>query len=439
MDANSDPVTTVRCGGFVRPQKEMFALDRSVAAQLLADAEVVRAQRAEITRKGNAGIVLLTVLPLFVAGSVFGLGRIAFGNDPGNSETPLGLLVGVYDSLAGLLPADSAVGLAGLAVGVCAAINVALAVGFAGPDLREQAEVLVARERLEQASALMAGVAVMAVVAGLPARGQDGQPSVAATVTFSTLLATVAVLLAATARRQSNAADRASRYRDVTDRLKTLDAWCNALMEPWTVPLPLGRLDDSNKVALRRTAVRGCAWRLLWLVALVWVCLALVLMWAAGTHRWRGAWWHWTELFAMAGYMAVSIGIVICWLALQRWTSSGPNIRARLSFRPKMITAGTITVVLLWVGHGWVRGGLFEALSLAAVTLLPMAICWVVLWLTRRPGRLKKRLWVAARPFWELVDWTLQNAWITERRQRDQIEADEMRARAGAQYNASVP
>lgn len=409
----------------------MFGLERSVAAQLLADAELVRAQRADITRKNRAGMVLLTVLPLFVAVSVFGLGRIAFGNDPGDSETPLGLLIGVYDSLAGLLPPDSAVGLTGLAVGVCAAINVALAVGFAAPDLTEQAEVLAARERLEQASALMAGVAVMAVVAGLPARSQDGQPSVAAAVTFSTLLATVAVLLSATARRQSNAADRAIRYRDVTDRLKTLDAWCNALMEPWTVPLPLGRLDESNKVALRRAAVRGCVWRLLWLVALVWVYLALVLMAATSAQRWHGGWSGATGLFAGASYMALSIGIVIGWLALQRWTSCGPNMRTRLSVRPRIITAGTITVVLVGVEVAWVRGGVFLALILVGWTLLPMSTCWVVLWITRGHGRFKKRLWVAARPFWELVDWTLQSAWVAELRLRDQIEADESRARRG--------
>ncbi|WP_131809648.1 hypothetical protein [Mycolicibacter sinensis] len=391
----------------------------------------MRAQRADIARKTHAGMVVLTCLPLMVAVSMFGLMGIVFGNHPGDPETMQGLLIAVYDNLAGLLPADSAVGLAGLAVGVCAAINVALAVGFPGPDLREQAEILVARERLDQASSLMAGVAVMAVLAGLPARGRQGQPSVAATVAFSALLATVAVLLAATARRQSNAADRASRYRDVTDRLKALDAWCNALMEPWTVPLPLGRLDDSNKVALHRTAVRGCAWRLLWLVALVWACLALVLMCTAGAHRWRGSWWQQAGLFAIAGYMAMSIGIVIGLLALQRWTASGPNIRTRLSLRPKMITTATGIVVLLWLEAAWVRGGVFEALVLGAMSLLPMTICWAVLWLTRTRGRFNKRLWIAARPFWELVDWTLQNAWITELRLRDQIEADESRARRG--------
>ncbi len=170
-------------------------MDRSVAAQLLADAEVVRAQRADITRKNHAGFVLLTILPPFLMVVVVGFPWIAFGHDPGDAETPLGFVLGVYDTVAGLLPADSAVGLTGLAVGVCAAINVALAVVFPGPDLREQAEVLVSRERLEQASNLMAGVAVMAVTTGLPARGQDGQPSVAASVAFSTVLATVMALI----------------------------------------------------------------------------------------------------------------------------------------------------------------------------------------------------------------------------------------------------
>ncbi len=148
-------------------------------------------------------------------------------------------------------------------------------------------------------------------------------------------------------------------------------------------------------------------------------------------HRWRGTSWYHIELFGVAGYMALSIGLAIGWLTLQRWTWYGPNMRTRLSVWPKTLTAGTITAVLLFVGAAWSHGGVLEALILAGMTLLPMTICWVVLWITRGHGRFTKRLWVAARPFWELVDWTLQSAWITELRLRDQIEADETRARRG--------
>ncbi|CPT76750.1 Uncharacterised protein [Mycobacteroides abscessus subsp. abscessus] len=387
--------------------------DRFWEQQLLAADERAEEDGREIRSERRARFWGFWVALAF---GVFGVAQlgVVFGSASGTAPAPVPLsgefFTRVYYAVQGRLIPDTAMTIAVTSLSLCGAINAALFLEGLVASRRAQIAMGEARRYLELGAQLLAMGAVAA--AGACWASLDS-PHAVGTAAGATLFAVVAALLATTAGRQVQAAERANAFGQTVRKLMKLDTW-EAALKDRTVPRPLAGVSVPNRKPLWRRYWVGAAIRLA-LLAMIPMLYLLVMQTGAaaiGLIRHHHTEWDWSALGAglgAAAYVGATTGLGLGYLTLHRYAEkyATDRIRLHLDIRPPLAIVGYFLVASAVLALTGIHGGLVWALYLAGWLLPVPAVCWVAFTLSRLHPHIQWSRWAAA-PVWGMVELSLR-------------------------------
>ncbi|MGV0675970.1 hypothetical protein ABQE62_07205 [Mycolicibacterium fortuitum] len=345
--------------------------------------------------------------------------------------------------MAGKLDPNVALTAVLAAAGLCATINVALALDHRSPDWRVQVALSDWRDSLDTAARVIF-VAVLAI--GGLVWTNLGRPEAVGTATLTSLFALVAAQLASSIRRQVTSAEQTTRYARAVKRLAILDMWQTALKDRH-IPRPLGVVDlpeGTREVRWRqmlRDCVRAYVWRVVGIAlgCVVYVVVLAALFGAPARVFWSG---DGAFLVLFPAVLAAMVSVAILIGGVVRWGPSGTgsvgpfdrrrhrhvidprSIRWQLDTRPRLVLGFYCLYTclqLLAVHH---NAGLFTALLLAGPTAVVPTLVWTTLWLSRREPHgswaQKATRWAqkATRPRWGFIELSMYHERLLAQRER---------------------
>ncbi|MGV0772271.1 hypothetical protein [Mycobacterium syngnathidarum] len=419
------------------------AFDRRIEA----DARRDDMERRAIRRSRRFDRIATLVL---VIGLALGLGGVAVlvsvANQQGLATIPEPLsgqfFAELHRLVAGKLDPNVALTAVLAAAGLCATINVALALEHRSPDWRVQVALSDWRDSLDSAARV---VFVFVVAIGGLVWANLGRPESVGTAALTSLFAVVAAQLASSIRRQVTSAEQTTRYARAVKRLAMLDMWQTALKDRH-VPQPLGVVDlpdDARGVwlaQLLRACVRAYAWRVAGIAfgCAVYVGVIAALFGAPVRFFWTGD-GAFLVLFPAGLAALVSVAILIG--GVMRWGPSGigsvgpfdrrrhrpvldpRSIRWQLDTRPRLVLGAywLYAGLQLWaVQHD---AGMFTALLLAGPTVVAPIAVWIALWASRHEPHArwaeKATGWAqkATRPTWGCIELLMHHERLLAQRE----------------------
>lgn len=421
----------VLAGSCQRGGGECAAMDdRFWEQQLLAADERADEDRREIHSERRARFWGFW---LALAFGVFGVAQlgVVFGSASGTAPAPVPLsgefFTRVYHAVQGRLIPDTAMTVAVTSLSLCGAINAALFLEGLVTSRRAQIAMGEARRYLELGAQLLAMGALAA--AGACWASLDS-PHAVGTAAGATLFAFVAVLLATTAGRQVQAAERATAFGATVRKLTKLGTWEAALTDRM-VPRPLAGASVPNRKPLWQRYWVGATIRLAILATIPMLYLLVMQTGAAaiGLIRYHHTQWDWAALAAglgAAAYVGATTGLLIGYLTLHRYAEkyATDRIRLHLDIRQPVAMIGYFLVASAALVLTGMHGGLVWALYLAGWLLPVPAVCWVALTLSLRRPHIRWSQW-AAGPMWGMVELSLLARRERLERHRARLLADE--------------
>ncbi len=426
-------------------------MDQAASDRMLTAAAEADEARHQLQRQRRSEFFRLLAI-VVALGLGLGWASEAVSVISGGPEHPLPLSPRVFvmaqHAFAGRLSPYAELMAVSAAVGVCATINVALAVEHTGGDHRAQVAISAWRKWLQQAAlwmclgALGAGIAVWANIE----RSED-VGSAAAT----SLLAGVTVLLGVSVRQQVNSADRASGYRRAKTTLDKLNAWDREL-DKRGMPRRIDALEMPGRPALwwrrcrptrahRLGAARMTDRRAMWwqcvragtyrlpvagLVAIGYLAVLIAAENVLGHHRMRLSW---GLGFVFLAYFAVAVGFgaaVMFWTISRRWMAyTTDRVRWHLDVKPLLTRALVVSVIVAALLLLWLAGGGFVSLCMVGLLALAPGVVVATLWSSRRRpdvGWLQEATW----PVGALVQLSLHDARTTAEHALDRLEMEEI-------------
>jgi hypothetical protein len=397
----------------------------NVADTLIDDAERDDELRREVRRsvllKLGAVLTLVLALVFLVAYAV------ALVTRPESPLSVADVFAIVYHVSHGRLSPEIALQAVLGAAAVCVTINVSLAVDANIGGRRRQIANSAWRSSLSTAAVILAMGSVVighAVWANINVQTDFGT---ALTANFFSI---VALLLAITSHQQVNSVERASGVRRATKNLKDLDSWH---LELTRRGLPLG----ANKAAhsARETkfpwrTLRAYGFRLMVLgvIATLYPGVLLAIGVAVRLSTGHGpvfSWWmlkilslYW--LYAMVAFLVVGIASFLRWTML-------PPTRPRwlLDVTAHVVRWGYGLLASFLIAAEWISNGVDSGLFSFGLFFVSPAIAWWTLWSSRRrPDAAVPRF--LGGPFWELIEWWIQNNRRIHQHQRDKLLRDEI-------------
>lgn len=385
-----------------------------------------------------------------VIGIAQGLGGVAVlvsvANRQGLAAVP-GPLSGqffgeLYRLMAGKLDPNVALTAVLAAAGLCATINVALAVEHRATNWRVQVALSDWRDGLDTAARVIF-VAVIAI--GGLVWTNLGRPEAVGTATLTSLFALVAAQLASSIRRQVTSAEQTSRYARAVKRLAMLDMWQTALQDRH-IPRPLGTVplsEDTRDLRwpqMLQDCLRAYAWRVVGIAlgCVVYVVVLVALFGAPVRVFWTG---DGAFLVLFPAVLAAMVSVAILIGGVLRWGPSGigsvgpfdrrrhrhavepRSIRWRLDTRPRLVMGfyWLYTGLQLFAMHD--NASLFTALLLAGPTAVVPALVWTTLWLSRQEPHgswaQKATHWAqkATRPTWGFIELSMYHERLLAQRE----------------------
>lgn len=396
-----------------------------VADKLIADAEQDDNLRRDIRR--SAVSKCAWILTLFLTLAYLPVHTATFMTSWGTPPSLTAAIMTVYRAIQGSLSPETALTAVLGALAVCATINVALAVDTNAGGRRRQVASSTWRSSLGAAGVVLAVAAVVigcTVWANVHTRADFGAASA------TSLFAVVTVLLASTSQQQANSVDRASGYRRAVNRLKDLDAWDRELIGRG-VPLHFREWSMGTHGAkfpwrlfcaggIRLLVIGFVATSYLGVLALIGVVVAL-----SEHHTPEFSWWMLKVVFGY-GFCAMTVVLVISSGSFHRWTAyTSTHPRWQLDVKPRLVRWGYGLLAVFMTAADWVADGVYAAVFSFGVLLVTPTIAWSILWSSRRwPRATIPRL--LADPFWELIDWSIQNSRRFHQEQRDKLLRDQI-------------
>ena len=240
-----------------------------------------------------------------------------------------------YHVVAGRLSPNTAFNAVLAGAGLCATINVALAVEDRVTDGRGLVALSAWQESLERAAWL---VCVGVVGMGMAVWANLDSPRAVGTALVTSLFAVVTAYLVVSIRRHVNAADQINRCARAVQQLAMLDVRDREL-EARGVPRPLGVLGVASMLNTRavwsgrlfRRCLWACGWRLLALALVEIMYFVLVagtfvavrlLTHASVKLSWTGN----DTLFVLGlAVLAISVGLVLFGGVAWRWVPPAPG------------------------------------------------------------------------------------------------------------------
>lgn len=405
--------------------------DNALRERLLAEAARVRKVRERVRSERN---VSLAALLLGTTGLVLGCAQLRAAIEcwthPESVAFPISgrFFASTWDALHGRLSPDTALTFGLAAVGVCATINVALFVEALVASRRSQVELSEGRRMLEFAAAFLA---VGAAVTGIVVWANLDSPHAAASAVGTSLCAVVAMLLAASARRQVQRAERALGYAIAEENLAKLDAW-ELELSVRGIPQPLGELPrDSNRKKLWARYWRAAATRLavLALFMMLLVTVLVLTVWAVQLVRHHPVNLPFVVILAglgAAAYIGAMAGTAIGWFTVRRYTDpyASKHLRFHLNVRPKLTRLGYCLVVGVILSVALIYDSTGAAIYIAVWLLPAQVLCWLALRFSRTRPEIRWSRWMT-EPLWGMVALMLQNRRINQESNRDRYLQDE--------------
>lgn len=414
--------------------------DSTFDQQFLAEVDEERHRIRQLRRWERLGMLITAAIGLVLGLGGFAVMAAVVGRH-GSAGLPVPLsgqyFVELYRLVAGRLSPNTALTAVLAGAGMCATINVALAVEHQTTDLRAQVAISAWRESLDRAARV---IFVGVVGVGVAVWTNIGSGEAVGTAILTSLFAAVAAHLALSIRRQINSADQISGYARAIRRIAKLDAWhlelaTRAVPQPLGVASMIGTYPKRRRVMWRR-CLQGCGYRLMALAMISAAYFGILLVAITLTRLFKGTPLHLSWALAQGFMLQAVLGFVMGFVFMfgtvfRRWTPPGgdhfarhgrpyPRHHYRLDVEPRVVRVGYLVAVSAVVVAVWRAADVVWVVYVAG-WLLPVPVTmWTALWASRKwPDAKWPR--TATWPIWGLIELLSQEARIEARRDRDRF------------------